>query len=165
MNSGGRHNNDGENDDDDDAGRRRRMTIATHVYEELSEAEQKGLLKRPRVDFTSIANVVDPIVEKVRDEGDAAVLEFTEKFDKVRPTPLVEKIERFPPPTLDPTAREAFDVAFENIKKFHEAQAKNGEVDVTTMAGVRCRRVARPIGSVGLYVPGGTAVCRRRRSC
>ena len=68
------------------------MTIATHVYEELSEAEQKGLLKRPRVDFTSIANVVDPIVEKVRDEGDAAVLEFTEKFDKVRPTPLVEKI-------------------------------------------------------------------------
>ena len=157
MNSGGRHDNDGENDDDD-AGRRRRMTIATHVYEELSEAEQKGLLKRPRVDFTSIANVVDPIVEKVRDEGDAAVLEFTEKFDKVRPTPLVEKIERFPPPTLDPTAREAFDVAFENIKKFHEAQAKNGEVDVTTMAGVRCRRVARPIGSVGLYVPGGTAV-------
>ena len=135
-----------------------RMTIKTHHYDQLSKEEQKLLLKRPRVDFTSIASIVDPIVDKVRDEGDSAVLEFTEKFDKVRPSPLVEKIENFPQPSLDPTVKEAFDVAFENIKKFHEAQLNTGEVDVTTMPGVRCRRVARPIGSVGLYVPGGTAV-------
>ena len=135
-----------------------RMTIKTHHYDQLSKEEQKLLLKRPRVDFTSIASIVDPIVNKVRDEGDSAVLEFTEKFDKVRPSPLVEKIENFPQPSLDPTVKEAFDVAFENIKKFHEAQLNTGEVDVTTMPGVRCRRVARPIGSVGLYVPGGTAV-------
>jgi histidinol dehydrogenase len=134
------------------------MTIKTHHYDQLSKEEQKLLLKRPRVDFTSIASIVDPIVNKVRDEGDSAVLEFTEKFDKVRPSPLVEKIENFPQPSLDPTVKEAFDVAFENIKKFHEAQLNTGEVDVTTMPGVRCRRVARPIGSVGLYVPGGTAV-------
>jgi len=135
-----------------------RMTIKTHHYDQLSKEEQKLLLKRPRVDFTSIASIVDPIVNKVRDEGDSAVLEFTEKFDKVRPSPLVEKIENFPQPSLDPTVKKAFDVAFENIKKFHEAQLNTGEVDVTTMPGVRCRRVARPIGSVGLYVPGGTAV-------
>ena len=152
MSSNGDKQNDGENDDG-----RRRMTIATHVYEELSEAEQKRLLKRPRVDFTSIANIVDPIVEKVRDEGDAAVLEFTEKFDKVDRRRWWKRLNAFAA-DVGPYTREALDVAFENIKKFHEAQAKNGEVDVTTMAGVRCRRVARPIGSVGLYVPGGTAV-------
>ena len=49
-------------------------------------------------------------------------------------------------------------MAYANIEKFHEAQKELGDVDVETMPGVRCRRVSRPIGAVGLYVPGGTAV-------
>ena len=51
----------------------------------------------------------------------------------------------------------AFDVAYRNIRAFHEAQ-RGGDVAVETMPGVACRRVTRPIGAVGLYVPGGTAV-------
>ena len=46
----------------------------------------------------------------------------------------------------------------DNIAAFHQAQAGLADVDVETMPGVRCRRVSRPIGAVGLYVPGGTAV-------
>jgi histidinol dehydrogenase len=51
----------------------------------------------------------------------------------------------------------AFDTAYANIAAFHKAQ-QTAPIEVETMAGVRCRRESRPIGAVGLYVPGGTAV-------
>ena len=58
---------------------------------------------------------------------------------------------------LAPEVKAAFDVAFANIHAFHAAQ-RTADVDVETMPGVRCRRLTRPVASVGLYVPGGTAV-------
>ncbi len=65
--------------------------------------------------------------------------------------------QELPEPQLDAETRAAFDVAYNNIRAFHEAQvAPHNEVE--TMRGVRCWRVSRPIGAVGLYVPGGTAV-------
>ncbi|XP_042454323.1 histidinol dehydrogenase, chloroplastic-like [Zingiber officinale] len=59
--------------------------------------------------------------------------------------------------TLDPIVREAFDVAYDNINAFHAAQ-RIPEKEIENMKGVRCKRIARCIASVGLYVPGGTAV-------
>jgi histidinol dehydrogenase len=53
--------------------------------------------------------------------------------------------------------KEAFDVAYDNIYAFHVSQ-KLPEKTVENMKGVRCKRITRCIGSVGLYVPGGTAV-------
>lgn len=66
-------------------------------------------------------------------------------------------MQELPDPVLDADVQQAFDTAFANIKMFHEAQ-KAVTLDVETMPGVRCRRIARPIEAVGLYVPGGTAV-------
>lgn len=66
-------------------------------------------------------------------------------------------IQELPDPDLDREVTAAFDVAYENIKKFHSAQMTN-EIEVETMSGVVCRRLSRPITAVGLYVPGGTAV-------
>ncbi|KHG16590.1 Histidinol dehydrogenase-2C chloroplastic -like protein [Gossypium arboreum] len=82
---------------------------------------------------------------------------YTEKFDKVELEKIVENVSELPYPELDPTIKEAFDVAYDNIYAFHLAQ-KSVEKSVENMKGVRCKRVARSIGSVGLYVPGGTAV-------
>lgn len=65
--------------------------------------------------------------------------------------------QSLPEPVLDDETREAFDIAYNNIKLFHEAQLLP-PLEVETMPGVRCRRVTRPIGAVGVYVPGGTAV-------
>jgi hypothetical protein len=48
---------------------------------------------------------------------------------------------------LAPEVKAAFDVAFANISKFHEAQRKTAPLDVETMPGVRCRRITRPIGA------------------
>lgn len=53
-------------------------------------------------------------------------------------------------PDLAPEVKAAFDVALANISAFHTAQRPAHEVDVETMPGVRCRRVARPIGTLSL---------------
>jgi len=124
----------------------------------LSETELVELMARPRMDMDSIFDAVRPIVAAVRDEGDAAVARFTQQFDGVTPDPVCVPLEELPEPTLDPDVQRAFDVAYENIAAFHTAQKEQASVAVETMPGVKCRRVSRPIGAVGLYIPGGTAV-------
>jgi len=133
-------------------------TMRSYQLKDLSDSEIKELLQRPRIDFTSIFDAVRPIVEAVQERGDAAVLEYTERFDRSAPSPLVELVADMPDPELPADVKEAFDVAFDNIYKFHLAQKPQEDLEVETMPGVRCRRVLRPIGGVGLYVPGGTAV-------
>ena len=135
------------------------MSIRTYVYDDLDAKERVEILKRPRVDFTSILGTVAPIVDAVAERGDAAVAEFTAKFDGVDlGDDVVVKVSDLPDPELDDDVKAAFDMAYDNIAAFHQAQAGLADVDVETMPGVRCRRVSRPIGAVGLYVPGGTAV-------
>ncbi len=130
--------------------------MKNHIYSELTDAQITKLCRRPKMDFESVFDTVRPIIEAVRTEGDKAVISYTEKFDGVKPSPLV----------IDPTSRvvslseeikEAIDTAFKNIYRFHKAQLPNS-MEVETMPGVRCMRVARPIERVGLYVPGGTAL-------
>ncbi|XP_057489250.1 histidinol dehydrogenase, chloroplastic-like [Actinidia eriantha] len=123
----------------------------------LTKDEVNGLKARPRIDFSSIFNKVQPIVDDVRFRGDAAVKDYTARFDKIELDNIVENVANLPDPELDVSVREAFDVAYNNIYAFHAAQ-KSTEKTVENMKGVRCKRVARSISSVGLYVPGGTAV-------
>lgn len=134
------------------------MSIRTYVLNDLSAEERVEILKRPRVDFSSILGTVAPIVDAVATRGDDAVREYTSKFDGVDLEDVVVRVSDLPDPVLEDDVRAAFDVAYENIHKFHAAQKELADVDVETMPGVRCRRVSRPIGAVGLYVPGGTAV-------
>ncbi|KAJ6980482.1 histidinol dehydrogenase, chloroplastic [Populus alba] len=137
----------------------KRVMCAMKSYRlsELSNAEVESLKARPRIDFSSIFGIVNPIVDDVRQRGDDAVKDYTAKFDKVKLDKIVENVSELPDPELEATVREAFDVAYDNIYAFHLAQ-KSTEKSVENMKGVRCKRVARSISSVGLYVPGGTAV-------
>ncbi|KAI5572135.1 hypothetical protein BDE02_11G142600 [Populus trichocarpa] len=137
----------------------KRVMCAMKSYRlsELSNAEVESLKARPRIDFSSIFGIVNPIVDDVRQRGDDAVKDYTAKFDKVKLDKIVENVSELPDPELEAAVREAFDVAYDNIYAFHLAQ-KSTEKSVENMKGVRCKRVARSIGSVGLYVPGGTAV-------
>ncbi|CAN1839060.1 Histidinol dehydrogenase, chloroplastic [Linum perenne] len=134
-----------------------KCAMKSYRLSDLSPVEVEGLKARPRIDFTSIFSVVNPIVDDVRTGGDAAVKEYTAKFDKVNLDSVVMNVSELPTPELDANVREAFDVAYDNIYAFHLAQ-KSSETNVENMKGVRCKRVARSIRSVGLYVPGGTAV-------
>ncbi|RZC48354.1 hypothetical protein C5167_041312 [Papaver somniferum] len=126
-----------------------RCAIKSYKLSDLSKTEVDSLKARPRIDFFSIFITVQPIVDDVRNRGDAAVTEYTTRFDKVSLDKIIER--------LDPAVKEAFDVAYDNIYAFHYAQKAPPE-KVENMKGVRCKRVSRCITSVGLYVPGGTAV-------
>jgi histidinol dehydrogenase len=122
----------------------------------LSEEQLKELCKRPKMDFKSIFEEVQPIIDRVDQEGDEGILYFTEKFDGIRPDPQIiqpAKLEL----NLDEDIKEAIDTAFKNIYRFHKAQLPI-PLEVETMPGVQCKRIARPIERVGLYIPGGTAI-------
>ncbi|KAK1570904.1 hypothetical protein Q3G72_008849 [Acer saccharum] len=134
-----------------------RCSMKSYRLSELTNDEVQSLKARPRIDFSSIFGTVHPIVDDVRNRGDASVKDYTQKFDKVKLDKVVENVSDLPDPQLDATIKEAFDVAYDNIYAFHLAQ-KSVEKSVENMKGVKCKRVARSIGSVGLYVPGGTAV-------
>ncbi|MCJ1383527.1 trifunctional histidinol dehydrogenase [Xylographa soralifera] len=118
-------------------------------------------LQRPSQKSTdSIMSIVKPIIEQVRKGGDAAVLEYTHKFEKA--ISLKTPVLRAPFPQemmeLSQVTIKAIDTSFDNIWKFHSAQKEEKPLKVETMPGVVCSRFSRPIERVGLYVPGGTAV-------
>lgn len=123
----------------------------------LSQTQIKELCKRHAVDFIATLPVVQEVIQNVKIRGDKAVLDYTLRFDGVSiDTTLVEVPS--PENILLPThVAAAFDQAYDNIYNFHLAQLPN-TIHVETMPGVICSREARPIRSVGLYVPGGTAV-------
>lgn len=130
--------------------------MKTYNYADLKPEEVNKLLKRPKIDFTSISETIQPILDEVESDGDTAVRKFTQKFDGVKLDAVIinpKEIEvRF-----DTEVKEAIDTAFDNIFRFHKAQFAH-PIEVETMPGVRCMKVARPIERVGLYVPGGTAI-------
>lgn len=98
------------------------------------------------------------ILEKVKDKGDRAVRAYTRTFDGVS----VKKLEVTPREMkaalrdVDDALRESIQLAYHNIRRFHEAQVRPVEV-LETMPGVTCWRKAVPVEKVGLYIPGGTA--------
>ena len=133
------------------------IELKTYALDSLHGEALEQAIARPRIDFDSIQDTVKPIVEGVRDRGDDAVREFTLKFDRCELGAPVVPIADVAWPELPAELTAAFDVAYENIRTFHEAQ-KQAAMAVETMPGVTCRRISRAIGAVGLYVPGGTAV-------
>ncbi|KAG7857945.1 hypothetical protein KL939_003201 [Ogataea angusta] len=124
-----------------------------------SKEDIEKCLQRPIQKSADIMNLVTPIVEKVRKEGDAALVELTAKFDKVQ---LSSPVLNAPFPAemmhISEDVRKAIDISFANIKTFHEAQNQAETLRVETCPGVVCSRFARPIERVGCYIPGGTAV-------
>lgn len=133
------------------------QTLKVYDSTQLSEAQLKEVIQRPRIDFSSIFDIVAPIVEDVRQRGDDAVRDYTAKFDGVALGECCVPIDELPEPQLPADVTAAFDVAYDNIRNFHEAQA-GPSLSVETMPGVVCRQVRRPINAVGVYVPGGSAV-------
>ncbi|KAI8146972.1 histidinol dehydrogenase-domain-containing protein [Fennellomyces sp. T-0311] len=136
-----------------------RIAMKAYDIKDISAEKRAELLLRPIIDSTEIIGRVTPIMKDVRQRGDAALIDLTAKFDRVKldcPTlkaPFDEKLMQ-----LDPQTKAAIDQAYDNIFKFHDAQMDRDTLTVETMPGVVCTRFARPIERVGLYVPGGTAV-------
>ncbi len=124
-----------------------------------SADQQQQLLTRPAISASdSISKTVTEILNNVKANGDAALREYSAKFDKTTVAALqVSEAEiAAAGERLSDELKQAMAVAVKNIETFHNAQQLQA-VDVETLPGVRCQQVTRPIASVGLYIPGGSA--------
>ena len=130
------------------------------IAEEKPETIQEAFRRPSQRSSEQIMGIVHPIIQAIKTRGDAALLEYTHRFDKavtltspVLRAPFPRSLMQLPPETI-----QAIDISFENIRRFHAAQKEEKPLIVETMPGVVCSRFSRPIERVGLYVPGGTAV-------
>lgn len=116
------------------------------------------ILKRPSLNFDSLFDQVKNTLDEVRHHGDAALRNFTRKFDKVEVDALeVTKEEITDAIKLVSTElKEAIEMARRNIWKFHSEQQRE-YTEIQTSPGVYCWQKAVPIEKIGLYVPGGSA--------
>ncbi|MGY6088622.1 histidinol dehydrogenase [Avibacterium paragallinarum] len=133
--------------------------MQTLIWKNLTQQEKQQALMRPAISAAqSIKDAVDAIREKVQGEGDKALFELGEKFDKVKLDSLVISQTEIQAAAarLPDELRTAIQNAKTNIERFHQAQIPQS-VDIETQAGVRCQVVTRPINRVGLYIPGGSA--------
>ena len=123
-----------------------------------ARSEWKNLLSRPTLNTATLRDTVLQVLCDIRAKGDKAVIEYEEKFDKVKLSSLEVTEEEFAEAekATDSTLKKAICKALENIRKFHASQKFEGQ-KVTTSTGVTCWQKAVAIEKVGLYIPGGTA--------
>ena len=106
----------------------------------------------------NVEAAVADIIAAVRARGDQAVLEFTQRFDGVRPEPMLvsrqEMEEAFA--SVEPEFLAVLEQAAQNIRAFHAKQVRNSFV-IADRPGIVLGQKVTPIEKVGIYVPGGTA--------
>ena len=116
------------------------------------------LCLRPQLNHEQLYDKVRLILDKVRDEGDKAVMEYERMFDHASLSSLLvsEEEKAVALSSIDHNLMDAIILAHDNIRRFHDAQSFT-PLHVTTAEGVDCWQRSVPISNVGLYIPGGTA--------
>jgi histidinol dehydrogenase len=128
-------------------------------WKSMDSGARKQALQRPRQpDDLKLTSSVAAIIAQVRKDGDSALRSLTSRFDRCELSEFAVSADEFAAAnaTLDNTLKRAIDEARSRIETFHRATSPQ-DVVVETAPGVVCERVSRPISSVGLYVPAGTA--------
>lgn len=116
------------------------------------------ILKRPVMNVENLFDTVRSIIDRVKAEGDRAVIDYEEKFDKAVLTSLAVTDEELAEAEtlVSDELKAAIRLAKQNIESFHAAQRFEGK-KVETQPGVTCWQKSVAIEKVGLYIPGGTA--------
>jgi histidinol dehydrogenase len=128
------------------------------IFKFPKKNEWETLLKRPTFEAIGLQKTVRTVLDAVKMEGDKAIRQFTEQFDRVKLTKIEVSPEEFETANeiLDDSLKNAIQIAANNIRTFHEAQRESIKIIETTQ-GVSCWRKSVGIDRVGLYIPGGTA--------
>jgi len=136
------------------------MAIRLDARDKDFEAAFAALLTAKRESSVDVNDVVTKIIADVRAHGDKALVELTNKFDRVSLTP---ETLRIPDADLDaaiaqcdPATLEALRLAKARIEAYHVRQ-KPEDSRFTDASGVELGHRWTAVGAVGLYVPGGTA--------
>lgn len=128
-------------------------------WQNCSKEQQAELLTRPAIAASdSISQVVKDILTQVKQNGDQALKALSSKYDKTQTNQikLTEDEIKTATSRVKSDLKQAMQLAVSNIEKFHQAQVRQ-TITVETMPGIKCQSVTRPIDSVGLYIPGGSA--------
>ena len=122
------------------------------------KSQWQEILKRPVMNTENLFDTVRSVIDRVKAEGDRAVLDYEEKFDKVVLASLavLEEEQQEAENLVSEDLKAAIRLAKQNIETFHAAQRFEGK-KVQTQPGVTCWQKAVAIEKVGLYIPGGTA--------
>ncbi|WP_440772778.1 histidinol dehydrogenase [Natronorubrum sp. DTA28] len=132
------------------------MTVPVRPLPDLGPADRAAFFDRD-AGIEAVSGDVAEIVDRVREEGDVAVREFTSEFDGVElgNIDITDTCERAYD-DLEDDLREAIETAATNVREFHEAQCPEDWRDEFG-PGRELGRRFRPIDRVGVYVPGGSA--------
>ena len=106
----------------------------------------------------NVADTVAEIIRNVRERGDEALREYTEKFDHAKPESLTVTPEEMKDAlaSVDPDFIRILEKAAANIRKFHSRQVRNSFI-INDEDGILMGQKVIPVDRAGLYVPGGTA--------
>jgi histidinol dehydrogenase len=134
-------------------------SLAILDWNSLDGAQRSAVLRRPaQHEAASLLERAGRIVSDVRERGDVALREYTERLDKVRLDSFAVSVDEFraAEATLSPEQQAALRRAIDTVTRFHEPQ-RVAPLRVETSPGVTCERLIVPLGAVGLYVPAGVA--------
>jgi len=128
------------------------------IYIQPSVSEWESLTKRPTNKSEDLQSTVLNIFSDIQENKDNAIKKYTERFDRVKLSNIkVEKKEIEDAKSKVPDQlKEAINLAFSNIERFHVSQKEEKKI-VETTEGVFCWRESRAIENIGIYIPGGTA--------
>lgn len=128
-------------------------------YSDLNASDITALVQRNVDPANEIRAIVEEVLSNVKQNGDNALIDYAQKFDKVSLDKLfLDKAELAEiASAISAEQKAALQIAYNNVYKFHQTQVKT-EDKVETMPGVTCWREVRAIEKVGLYIPGGSAV-------
>jgi histidinol dehydrogenase len=128
-------------------------------WKSLALPQRRDALRRPaQRDTERVIIATREIIDEVRRNGDAALIELTQRFDGVRLEELAVSAQEFAAAerSLSAAQHAALDAAIAAVHKFHSAQAA-APLRIETSPGVLCERISVPVRAVGLYVPAGSA--------
>lgn len=129
-------------------------------WQNLDAGQRRAALRRagPEGTAADAPRVARNVIDAVRREGDTALKSFTRLFDGIELRSLAVSEPEFAEASsaLKAEERAALVRAIANVRAFHRAQLPDPR-SVEIEPGVRCEQLVRPIDSVGLYVPGGSA--------
>ncbi len=121
------------------------------------EVENSKIFARAEAEV-DVSAIVSDIIANVKANGDKAVLEYCEKFDKAKLTSLQVTAEEIQEARslVEPKFLEILEKAADNIRAFHSRQVRNSFI-INEQAGVVTGQKVTPVDRAGIYVPGGTA--------
>jgi histidinol dehydrogenase len=125
----------------------------------LSKAGYISQLPRASFNIDQALELIQPILQRVKDGTELDLLELAQEFDGIRPTAIrVAQADLDSAlQNLDPKVREALELSIVRIKKVHNDQVRS-EKTTTLVEGATVTEKWIPVDRVGLYVPGGRAV-------